>query len=267
MTYVPKKLAGNVNVSKRSPLVEMLWLLGGSLGLLLLAYFALGLAVDLMVDRMPQAWEKKLASEISFPIEVDEDDPFLEVTEDLLAKLVEQLDEPAYDFEVGIAPSNDINAYALPGGRIVVTRALITSVQSENELAMVLGHELGHFAHRDHLRGLGRGMVMTALSLLLLGGDSNITQFFMGSLNVANAGFSRKQESAADHYALNLLNGHYGHTGGATDFFTRLAEQEVRWGEWLSTHPTSSERVLAIRDHAARSGYRPGQTKPLRPSP
>ena len=46
-----------------------------------------------------------------------------------------------------------MNAVALPGGNIVVFAGLLKEIKSENELAMILGHELGHFAHRDHLRG------------------------------------------------------------------------------------------------------------------
>lgn len=265
MTYVPKQPTENVNVSKRSPLVELTWLLGGSLALLLGTYFALGLAVDFTVDQLPADWEEVLAEHVAPPFAVDEDDPFLDVVEDVLDDLVLELDEEPYDYEIGIAPSNEVNAFALPGGRIVVTRALITSVQSENELAMVLAHELGHFAHRDHLRGLGRGLAMTALSLLLFGSDSTITQLFTGSLNVANASFSRRQETAADMFALDLLNTTYGHIGGATDFFTRLAKNEPRWGSWLNSHPASGERVLKLRDHAARNRYQNGQTRPLRP--
>lgn len=264
MTYVPKPPGDNVNVSKRSPLVELAWLLGGALVLLLGAWYALGFAVDYTVQRMPAKWEAVLAEHVDLPVKVDEDDPFLDPLEDLLDDLVRRLDEEPYSYEIAIAPSNELNAFALPGGRIVVTRALITSVQSENELAMVLAHELGHFAHRDHLRGLGRGLTMTALSLLLFGSDSGVTQFLTGTLNVAHAGFSRKQETAADLFALDLLNATYGHIGGATDFFERLAENESRWTPWLSTHPASRERVLELRDYAARQRYRSGQVVPLR---
>ncbi len=265
MTYVPKPVAENVNVSKTSPLVEMVWLLGGALAILISIYVALGFAVDAVVDRMPDSWEEKLEELVLMPMEIDEDDPFLDAVEDILDDLLDEMDEEAYDYEVGVAASNQVNAFALPGGRIIVTRALVTSVQSENELAMVLAHELGHFAHRDHLRGLGRGLVMSALSLALFGSDSTITQFLTGSLGVANAGFTRKQETAADIFALDLLNKRYGHIGGATDFFTRLAENEQRWGNWLASHPASGERVLKIRDHAARNRYRTGQVVPIRP--
>lgn len=265
MTYVAKQPDDSVNVSRRSPLVEMVWLLGGVLALLLGTYFALGLAIDLTVDRWPLEWEELLAEQVSIPLEVDEDDPFQDIVEDIFDDLLMEMDEELYDFEIAIAPSNELNAFALPGGQIIVTRALVTSVQSENELAMVLAHELGHFANRDHLRGLGRGLAMTVLSLLLFGSDNSITSFFTGSLNVANAGFSRRQETAADLFALELLNKTYGHIGGATDFFTRLEKNEGRWGQWLASHPASGERVLALRDAAARKGYRTGQTLPLRP--
>lgn len=256
MKYVPKQGGENVNVSKNSPLVEMAWLLVGAAAGLMLMYFVLGLAVDTVVDRMPDEWEIYLAGKVDFSIETDPHDPYLKRVKKVFKKLQRQMDNKPYDFEVAIAPGNDVNAFALPGGRIVLMRALVAGVESENELAMILAHELGHFAHRDHLRGLGRGLTMAAIALLLFGNDSGITGLFTGSLNVVNASFSRRQETAADRYALDLLNKTYGHVGGATDFFARLEDNQLRWANWLNSHPASGERVLDLRDYAVRQRYR-----------
>ena len=63
---------------------------------------------------------------------------------------------------------------ALPGGQIMVFSGLLKKVNLENELAMVLGHELGHYAHRDHLRGMGRGLGVTLGLAMLFGQDSAV---------------------------------------------------------------------------------------------
>ena len=72
-------------------------------------------------------------------------------------------------FHVYVTEVDDINAIALPGSNIIVFSGLLQNIQSENELVMVLGHELGHYAHKDHLRGLGRGLgislVITSYSI------------------------------------------------------------------------------------------------------
>jgi Zn-dependent protease with chaperone function len=71
-------------------------------------------------------------------------------------------------YKIHIIPDPRINAMALPGGNIVVFSALIKETGSENELAFVLAHELGHFANRDHLRGLGRRLLLLTASAALI---------------------------------------------------------------------------------------------------
>src|SRR5690606_35172182 len=67
---------------------------------------------------------------------------------------------------LGVMASDELNALALPGGAIVVTRGLLDQVD-DAELAFVLAHELAHLEHRDNLRAIGRGLVLTvALSLV-----------------------------------------------------------------------------------------------------
>ncbi len=61
------------------------------------------------------------------------------------------------------------------GGHILLFQGLLDILKTENSLSFVIGHELGHFKNRDHLRGLGRGIVLTALSATFTGANSNLT--------------------------------------------------------------------------------------------
>ena len=255
MTYVPKLPDKNVNVSDRHPLAELAWLLGGALGILLLAYLALGLAVDIAVEKMPPDFEAEHLSDFSIPLDVDEGDPFQDPTQEVLEKLIDAMPEVHYDFELGIVPGNEINAFALPGGGIVMMRGLLANADSENEVAMVLAHELGHFANRDHLRGLGRGLVIAVFSSLLFGQDT-VGRVMGGTLNLAQMQHSRGQETAADVYGVALLNKAYGHVGGSTAFFERLMENDIPKSlAWMSTHPLSEKRIHDIRNEITTKGY------------
>lgn len=76
------------------------------------------------------------------------------------------------DYQVLYLPWETVNAIALTGDAIVIYQGLLTQVNSENELMMILGHELGHFAHRDHLRSLSRGLLIQAAIATILGDPS-----------------------------------------------------------------------------------------------
>ncbi len=264
MSYVPKLPKENVNVSKRHPLLDLATLLGGALAILLGLYFLLGLAVDLTVDHLPADFEADHLAELRFPMETDPDDPFLDPTEDVLERLLDHADDMGYDFELAVAPGNDINAFALPGGGIVIMRALLSQAESENEVAMVLAHELGHFAHRDHLRGLGRGLVIASLSALMFG-DDTIGRVLGSTLNLAQLSYSRGQETAADIYGLQLLNKAYGHVGGSTAFFERLLEKDIPGLAWATSHPLSRKRISTIQAHIGQRGYAQQATLPWPP--
>jgi Zn-dependent protease with chaperone function len=65
--------------------------------------------------------------------------------------------------------SDAVNAMAVPGGKMVVFSGLLDSLSSTNGLMFVLAHEVGHFKNRDHLRLMGRGIVLSILAMLALG--------------------------------------------------------------------------------------------------
>jgi len=145
-----------------------------------------------------------------------------------------------------------------------VTSGLLAQVASENELALVLGHELGHYRARDHLRGLGRGLA-TSLVLGALGSSGELVAglgAFAGG--VAQRGFDRRQESAADAFGLALVQAEYGHVAGAGDFFARLSrDQEPRGAPnagrrlagYFDTHPMHENRAAALAAEAAAHGW------------
>jgi Zn-dependent protease with chaperone function len=152
---------------------------------------------------------------------------------------------------------------------IAVTNALLESVESENELAFVLGHELGHFHNRDHLRGLGRGI---AFSLLLVavgvGGGGSAVQLASLAGQFAQRDFSRDQEIEADRFGLALLAAEYGHVSGAAAFFEHLPEREgpLEGGlaSYFSTHPVNADRIQALHEVASEMGWElRGERQPL----
>ena len=271
MVFVPKEPPGaseNVNISPTHPLHEFLILLGGLGGLLILAWLLLGWAVDWLVPRLDPKSEQQLAQLYT---------PLLAQTESgaatqALQKELDQLlalqfpnpaQRPAYGIHLQNSP--DVNALALPGGQILVLKGLLAQAESENELLFVLGHELGHLVHRDHLRGLGRSLVMYTLATAILGEGNFVSGMAENSLRNLQLRFSRGQESAADELGLALLIKKYGHAGGATAFFERLAQAEKspRLLSYLTTHPHPQDRVEHLQALIQAKAYAVKATQPL----
>lgn len=264
MKITLKRLEGNVNVSKTHPLAELFWLLGGLILVTAAVFFLLGYSADWAASKAPisvENWLGKQALE-HFPAE---EHPALKQR---LQALLEQLpaDSPLrqYSFRVFLAASDEVNAVALPGGNIVVFSGLLKQIESENELAMILAHELGHFAHRDHLRGLGRGLGLAVASALFLGQDNAATSLISNTLLTFQLRYSQAQESAADRFGLELLTRRYGHAGGSTDFFARMARGAgSRLPYLLASHPHPQARIEQLQALIIGQGYKVEETLPL----
>ncbi len=168
----------------------------------------------------------------------------------LLEGLEQQLpsSNPKRDYQILYFDDPMVNAAAIPGDRILVYRGLLEQVESENELMMVLGHELGHFRNRDHLRGLGNALLYQIAFSTLFGDMGSILGLGASVVeSVGRAQFSQQQETQADDVGITLLNQHYGHVAGATDFFDRMGKTNVPDLKWFASHPAPAQRVEQLK--------------------
>lgn len=264
MKFTPRELEGNVNVSRTHPLVELAWLLGGLSLLAVAFYLVLGLLTDRIVAWIPPEVDLRLGQRMMGDIPASRS-PALQQR---LQALIDQLppDSPLRQNPITAwtLHTGDANAVALPGGNIVIFSGLLEQVDSENALAMVLAHELGHIAHRDHLRGMGRSLGLTVASLLVFGSDSSATRFVSNLGTSLETSFSREQELAADAFALDLLQARYGHVGGASTFFERITQEKRHQPPtFFSTHPHPEARIAHLRQQATTKGYPTGTVEPL----
>lgn len=105
-----------------------------------------------------------------------------------MQKLVNELHAAAgekyadHHLQVEITDEYDINTFTVPGGHIVVTRGLFSSIESENVLSMILAHGIAHHYKRHPLRSNGRRLVVSVFLLAVLGADgSSFLQDFLGN--------------------------------------------------------------------------------------
>ena len=264
MKFTPKHIDENVNVSKTHPLAELAWLVGGMLLLALVFYLVLGVTADLAVAKIPIKAEVWLGEHFVDSFEANEDEPLRRRLQRLLDNLPADSPLHKYPFTVQLVKNEEVNALALPGGHIVVFSGLVEQAESENELAMVLAHELGHFAHRDHLKRLGRGLGLTVAAMLVLGEDSAISRLVSNLFLVTESSYSRQQEADADRFGLALLVNSFGHAGGATDFFARVGKKAGRRAHFLlASHPHPEDRIEELQRLIRENGYPVEMNAPL----
>ena len=150
-----------------------------------------------------------------------------------------------------------VNAVALPGGRVMLFQGLLAQAKSADEVAGVLGHEIGHVRHRDTMAALIRQL---GLSVVLGGMDGNISGLVGSALSL---GYSRKAESAADDYAIGVLASSAIEPDATAHFFDKLSggkagETLERASNWISSHPVSADRKAAfLKSHRPGAAYRP----------
>jgi Zn-dependent protease with chaperone function len=264
--FIPRHSGTNVNVSPTHPLKEFAILAGGLLAIAVGVYLALGLAVDLIVPHLSMGLEKKLAGAFMGRFaKADENAATTRSLQALVDRLQTQCTHLPYQITVHVQAANAVNAAALPGGHMVVFSGLLAEMTSENELAFVLAHELGHYAHRDHLRGLGRALVLMAASTALLGADNSVSDMIGQGMVLTELNFSRKQETQADEFALSTLFCHYGHVAGATAFFGKIpqASDPGRFGHYFASHPENRRRIRHLEDLTHARDYPVGNLIPL----
>ena len=174
--------------------------------------------------------------------------------------------------------TDEVNAFAAPGGLILVSRGLIRCCRSEDALAAVLAHEIGHVQNQHGLRAIKRGRLTSALTVLAveagknLAGDglAEVTKAFEGSITdisstLMNSGYSRALEQDADAAAVQILNraGYDPHA-----LIDMLAQMKSRMGAdargFGKTHPSPDVRIESLGPlvSASPSGAAPARRQP-----
>lgn len=173
-----------------------------------------------------------------------------------------------------VLDTEEINAFAAPGGFILVSRGLIRCCRSEDELAAVLAHEIGHVAGKDGLRAIKKSRLTSALTTLAVKGAENLgneklaelTKQFKGSITditstLMSSGYSRSLEKQADASAVSVLR-NVGYSPQA--LVTMLGEMKKRLtpggAGFARTHPDPSDRIQDVE------GSLSGSTPPSDPA-
>ncbi len=239
--------------------------------LLLLALPVVNGAAD-DTTRFPPEYEQRVGAQAAAEVEAqyaryDDEEAHAKIAA-MVAEIAAASGRPDVEYDVRLIDTDEVNAFSLPGGIIYVTRGLLSEVQSDDELAGVLAHEIAHNCTYDALiqaernRELFTGSVAATIAAILLGGSSDtISTVLIAGEYIRTGvlgGYSIDIEAQADRHAVEyLLKTSYNPMGLLT-FMGRLAAQWRRDPQVdpgiFRTHPDPDDRVYWLRDELYEAG-------------
>ncbi|HOJ08519.1 MAG: M48 family metallopeptidase [Ignavibacteriota bacterium] len=162
-----------------------------------------------------------------------------------------------YQWEFNLVESNEVNAWCMPGGKVVVYTGILPITKDETGLAVVMGHEIAHAVAQHGNERMSQGLIQqlggVALAVALKDQPATTQNIFMAAYGIGSTvgimlPFSRTHESEADHLGLIFMAMAGYNPNAAVDFWTRMAaNSQGAPPEWLSTHPSNETRIADIK--------------------
>jgi beta-barrel assembly-enhancing protease len=255
---VAKQLRGAERSRKSTPapVKIALFLLALFFGSLVLLWTQKDRIAEYIANKIPVEWETKFGDQMFRQFESEGkilkdsvwDGPMSNIT----ARLLPIVEKSGYEFKFHILSDTNVNAFAIPGGHVVILTGLLETADSAEEIAGVLAHELAHVTRRHSLRNIikSAGLVVTLQALIgdasgLFGLATEASRYLLQQK------FSRDFEREADETGWSYLVAANIDPRGMTRFFEKMREMIAKSGmasmegslSLVNTHPTSQERI------------------------
>ncbi len=234
------------------PLAACALLAGGALWFVLvplprLAAAALPPSVDLEIGR---AALPSVLAELGGEAKTLKQPEVVLPVQGLLDRVTRELPAGSPVFRLTVIDNEMVNAFALPGGFVVVTTGLLRSAGSPDAVCGVLAHEVAHVLERHSVQSLVQRVGLLALVSIVFGDASAVVNLVMRqAADLASLGFSRDMESDADRVGVALLRQAKLPATGLRAFLETLKAREGDEGSWMrivSTHPLTTDRISEL---------------------
>lgn len=159
--------------------------------------------------------------------------------------------------QFAVVKSDQVNAFALPNGQIVIYSAIIDNMESPDELVALIGHEASHVNERHSIKMLCRNLAGYFIVSLLLSDVNGIMAVLADNAQQLHSlSFSRKFEQEADEKGLKIMMDNHVNPNGMARLFKQLEEEsDLEIPEILSTHPVTNERKKHIEKIISKASY------------
>lgn len=230
----------------------------GLLGVIALAYFyVLPPVAEKSAALLPESFDNEIGDVFT--------ETFLEES-DVDAKKSDYLEQFAAELDLSnrkplrfaVVESDEVNAFALPNGQIVVFTGILDHLESADELAALLGHEASHVNNRHSTKMLCRNLAGYMMVSLLLSDVNGIMAVVAENAQQLHAlSYSRKFEQEADEQGLKIMMDNQLNPNGMVELFEALDKaQGISVPEIMSSHPLTKERKANMQNIISKSDYK-----------
>lgn len=235
--------------------------LGLMVGLGAAAYWLLPGATGLAALILPKNWEAQLGKAIYRGM-VDgatacDDEILARNLQAMIDRLAQAAPPHPYQFRLTVVQDGTMNAFAAPGGYLVLHTGLLEKTTTPEELAGVLAHEMQHVLRQHGVQALFREISSGLLASAVMGDAGGAMDMVLeGAKTLDSMHYSRSHEAEADRLGLAMLNTAHINPQGMIRLFQKLREAErslPNTPTYLSSHPATAERLKALRRAIAPS--------------
>ncbi|MDA0832983.1 MAG: M48 family metallopeptidase [Planctomycetota bacterium] len=257
MGTLSEQLSNLCMTQRRSENQFRFWVMASAVLLVVLCvggYYGVLAASRAAVHALPISVDEKIGTIAMQSMDLEEPLDEEHPANQLVAGIVDRLKPHAaireMDFNVVVVESDEVNAFALPGGEIVVYTGLIEQAESAEQIAGVIAHEMSHATLRHGLQSVSQSLGIIAAIQIMIGDVGGLLA--LGSELAQESiltGYSRGAETEADLEGARMLHAAHIDPKSMAEFFELLKEQQ---GDipgviaWISTHPQHAQRIENI---------------------
>ena len=241
-----------IRKTRRNILISVLVILGLCVSIVLSLFFLKDKLVESLANKVPIDWEQKMGDKLfqtmSLQYDFIENDTLKTELLRVAAPLIKQIEKDGTKIEFYFVKDPTINAFALPGGKVIIQTGLIEHAKSWEEVLGVVGHELAHVTRRHHMRGVINNLGLYVIISSLIGDVTALsgTIVNMGG-DLASLANSRDFETEADETGLDYLIAAGINPQGLVSFFKTLEDETSNklegYTSFISTHPATADRI------------------------
>lgn len=216
---------------------------------------------ELVTPLIPVSWEvalgESVVARLAPPAARCTDSQLRDAITSVMTRLESNMPVHPYKFHIVVLDRPIFNAFAAPGGYVVILQPLLEATKTSEEFAGVLAHEMQHILKRHAMKVLVRDLSLGLIVGAILGDVSGIGAFgLQAARTLTTLQYSRDTEEEADRAGLQLINAAHIDSAGMVSFFTTLKAQAggIEPPAYLSTHPDTDARIAVLKRLAATQG-------------
>ena len=212
------------------------------------------------LGKWEQSWEVSMGEKTHESLKADpgfsKDKNLLNRFGNVAKRLIKQVERKDLTWHFAVLDTDEVNAFAAPGGYVYVTRGLLKMCENDDELAGVVAHEMGHVDNKHSVRQAEKAGMMTILvaGLGLNKKTQKAAPFAAIAAYFANLKFSRNDEFEADAAAVKYTNAAGYNPNGLISFFNKINKDTgaSKVTKYFSTHPPTTDRINAVKKLIAK---------------